>query len=115
MAPSVAEIKLVALRNCFANIPQSLTNILSNANAVSLGYDIIAIETDRHRSFKMLSLSSRPEMRPHRLPRSLPSVQMVIHNVPSTSGGRGWQAHQRELLPLNGAEDVTEKTSELLR
>ncbi|KAL9128782.1 MAG: hypothetical protein Q9217_002611 [Psora testacea] len=34
MAAAILEIKLVQLKNCFANIPQSLINALGNANAV---------------------------------------------------------------------------------
>ena len=115
MAPAVAEVRLVALRNCFANIPQSLTNVLSNANAVSLWNNIMAIETDKRRSFKMSSLSFRPEMGPHFLPRILPSVQVVMHSVPSTLDGPACQAHQRQPRLLNEAEDVTKMMLDMLK
>ena len=115
MAPAVAEVKLVALRNCFANIPQSLTNLLGNANAVSLGSKIIAIEANRRRSFKMSSSSFRPEMRRPYLPRTLPSVQMVMHSVPSTLDGPAWQAHRRQARLLTEAEDATEMMLDMLR
>ena len=36
MAPSPAEVKLVQLKNCFVNLPQSLVTALSNSDAVNL-------------------------------------------------------------------------------
>ena len=35
MAPIQAEIKLVQLKNCFVNVPQSVVTVLDNARAVS--------------------------------------------------------------------------------
>ena len=115
MAPAVAEVKLVALRNCFANLPQPLTNVLSNTNAVSLGKRIIAVEPDGYRSFKMSSSSFRLDMRPHRLPRTPSSIPRVMHSVPSTLDGPAWQAHQKQYRLLNEAEDVAEMMLDTLR
>ncbi len=34
MAPTLAEIKLIQLKNCFVSVPQSVVTVLDNARAV---------------------------------------------------------------------------------
>ena len=55
MAPTLAEVKLVQLKNCLVNVPQSIVTVLDNARAVNS----LRISTFR----TLLTRSGRPKCR----------------------------------------------------
>lgn len=103
MSSTQAEIKLVQLKSCFVNVPQSVVTVLDNAKAVggqcSHHYGL----TYEGRLYKMSSLSSSIETFPQVVP--FPKGPVVSHNALYMQDGRAWRAQQNLSLFLRELEE----------